>query len=170
MADARGEEIMKFNEWIVGQVNGVDVKYMIKLKSESWIMKFISYLLFWQRKTFMENYCTTIGRVMYVPTETPDNVTLEHELIHVYDYQSAPVLFVWSYLFLLPSVWTWRAKWERRAYAWQMQRLQYFDIEWVKSQFCTSAYLWMQPFPKEIEAWVEKVRSGEYKPITSVEL
>lgn len=161
---------MKFNEWIVGQVNGVDVKYMIKLKSESGFMKLISYLLFWQRKTFMENYYTTIGRVMYVPTETPDSATLEHELIHVYDYQSAPVLFVWSYLFLLPSVWTWRAKWERRAYAWQMQRLQYFDIEWVKSQFCTSAYLWMQPFPKEIEAWVEKVRSGEYKPITSVEL
>ena len=161
---------MKFNEWIVGQVNGVDTKYMIKLKSESGFMKLISYLLFWQRKTFMENYYTTIGRVMYVPTETPDSATLEHELIHVHDYQGAPVLFMFSYLFLLPAVWTWRAKWERRAYAWQMQRMQYFDVEWVKSQFCTSAYLWMQPFPKEIEAWVEKVKSGEYKPITSVEL
>lgn len=158
------------NEWRIGKVNGTAVKYRVKLKRNSAFMKFLSYLMFWQRKTFMENYYTTIGRTIYAPVDETSDTVLEHELIHVHDYQGAPVLFTLSYLFLLPAVWTWRAKWERRAYAWQMQRMEYFDVEWVKSQFCTSAYLWMQPFPKEIEAWVEKVKSGEHKPITSVEL
>jgi hypothetical protein len=158
------------NEWRTGKVNGVDVKYRVVLKRDSKFMKFISYLLFWQSKTFMENYYTTIGRTVYTPVDEVSEHVLEHELIHVHDYQGAPVLFMFSYLFLLPAVWTWRSKWERRAYAWQMQRLQYFDVEWVKSQFCSAAYLWMWPFPKKIEKWVEQVKSGEYAPIKSVEL
>jgi hypothetical protein len=161
---------MKFNEWLTGSVNGISVKYRLKLKSESKFMKFLSYCLFWQRKTFMENYYSTIGRVMYVPTLNPNDVTLEHELIHVHDYQKNKVWFTLSYLLALPAVWTMRAHWERRAYAWYMQRLSWYDVERIKSHFCTSTYFWMNPFKKSVEKWVEQVRSGEYAPIKSVEL
>lgn len=158
------------NEWRTGKVNGVDVKYRVVLKRDSKFMKFISYLLFWQSKTFMENYYTTIGRTVYTPVDEVSEHVLEHELVHCFDFQRSPTWFTLSYLLCLPAVWTMRSRWEKRAYAWQMQRLQYFDVEWVKSQFCSAAYLWMWPFPKKIEKWVEQVKSGEYAPIKSVEL
>lgn len=161
---------MEFNKEYIGTVNDVDVAYVLRRKKDSKLMIFISYLLFWQREVFLNRYYTTIGKNVYCPTDTPDKSVLRHELVHVFDSQRHPVWFPFSYLFMLPLVWTMRSRWEKRAYSFQMRELNWYDVEWVKEQFCTSRYLWMWPFPKAIEKWVEQVKSGEYAPIKSVEL
>lgn len=77
---------------------------------------------------FMEHFWTTIGRTIYVPTSVGDPYAhpdvLEHELVHVRQWQRWGVLFWLSYVLLpLPVGLAWfRFYWEREAYLVQLAR------------------------------------------------
>lgn len=82
----------------------------IKYKSQSWFMKLIGFLLFFN-KGFMTDYTTTIGSDIYFPDPSVVKVrpvsamnVLLHELVHVYDAKRyTKVLF--GFLYLSPQVW-----------------------------------------------------------------
>ena len=72
---------------------------------------------------FATRYTTVIGRVVYLPAppeELPRRelaATLAHELVHQLDQRRWGLLFYASYAWCLPMGRTFRAYWERRAYA-----------------------------------------------------
>lgn len=73
---------------------GVRVRY----KDESRLMRFIGWLMFFNR-AFMTRYTTTLGRTVYFPTRGKENwETLAHEAVHVLDYANAPVRFALGYV------------------------------------------------------------------------
>jgi hypothetical protein len=71
---------------------------------------------------FMQHYWTTIGRTIYYPACVADPlahpIVLEHELVHVRQWQRWGVLMWLSYLLLpVPFGLCWfRFRWEREAY------------------------------------------------------
>jgi len=73
-------------------------------------------------RVFLERYWTTLGRTIYYPTRVTDPlshpVVLEHELVHVRQWERWGVLMWVSYLLLpLPIGLCWfRFRWEREAY------------------------------------------------------
>lgn len=78
---------------------GVKIKY----KDQSWLMKFISWLVFFN-KSFMVDYVTTIGSTIYFPSQrwiksSSSTKLLAHELVHIRDRKKIPVLFEVIYLF-----------------------------------------------------------------------
>jgi len=81
----------------------------IKFKDQSVFMKFLSFLLFFNR-SFMTNYITTIGSNVYFPSQEFINknvkgniVVLLNELVHIYDANKySKVLF--SLLYLSPQI------------------------------------------------------------------
>jgi hypothetical protein len=84
-------------------------KLQIRYKDQSWFMKLIGTLLFFN-KSFMTSYTTTIGSTVYFPNEAFTKtrpvsaaVVLLHELVHVKDAQkiSKPLFF---FLYLFPQV------------------------------------------------------------------
>lgn len=150
-----------------------DVQYRIVEKSSSKFMIFISYLLFWQRESFMRFYVTTIGSTIYWPASIPHSEgLLQHEIQHVRDHKKYGILFSLSYLlFPLPLLWTMRAHWERKAYRISIEhwvRDNPNETSWIPDflvdQFCTSRYLWMWPFPSKVRAWanaeIEKAKQS----------
>lgn len=78
----------------------------IKYKDSSPLMKFMSWLLFFN-SGFMTQYTTTIGSSIYFPSEkfvtlhpVSSSVVLMHELVHLYDQKRVSKLgFIISYLF-----------------------------------------------------------------------
>lgn len=80
----------------------------IKYKNESMFMKFLGFLLFFN-KNFMTEYITTIGSTIYFPSrskidEKPTSamIVLLHELIHIYD--SNRFKFMFGFLYLFPQI------------------------------------------------------------------
>lgn len=77
----------------------------IKYKDQSWFMKLIGALLFFN-KSFMAEYTTTIGSTVYFPTEWFTKVrsdyaavVLLHELVHIKDaHKMSKPLFMFLYL------------------------------------------------------------------------
>lgn len=76
----------------------------IKNKSDSVVMKIISWMLFLINPKFMTHYITTIGNTIYLPTTTkewPEEAiisTIVHEFVHINDsYRDK--LFTLKYLF-----------------------------------------------------------------------
>lgn len=125
----------------------------IVYKSESWLMRIISWVLFFN-PNFMKGYATTIGNTVYLPDsakEWPEEALqtlLAHEHIHVFDNQtdklfkvkylfpqiiSLLALFVvpfswWGLLFLLflaPLPAPWRKHYEVRGYTMSLAALHY---------------------------------------------
>lgn len=81
----------------------------IKYKDQSWFMKLIGTLLFFN-KSFMTSYTTTIGSTVYFPTEAfvksrpiSASTVLLHELVHVYDAKKY-TQFLFSLLYLSPQI------------------------------------------------------------------
>src|SRR5574338_64595 len=81
----------------------------IKYKDQSWFMKLIGILLFFN-KGFMTDYTTTIGSTVYFPTEAVTKTrpvsaatVLLHELVHVNDAKkiSKPLF---GFLYLTPQI------------------------------------------------------------------
>ena len=79
--------------------------FKIKFKDESYFMKVIGKILFFN-KTFMTGYTTTIGKTVYFPSKEkflayPDRYlyTLAHEYVHISDYVNNPIKFTLGYLF-----------------------------------------------------------------------
>jgi hypothetical protein len=80
--------------------------FKIAYKDESWLMKIISYILFYN-KTFMTNYTTTIGKTVYFPNRqfvqnksfNAINI-LAHEFVHAKDSnRQGEIIFSFFYLF-----------------------------------------------------------------------
>ena len=94
----------------------------VKYKDESWLMKLIGGLMFFNRG-FMTNFITTIGETVYFPTRQSVEsdyheawMTLAHELVHVEDYRKNRPLFMLGYCMpqllaalalLAPILWSW---------------------------------------------------------------
>jgi hypothetical protein len=80
------------------------------------------------QRDFNERFWTTVGRTVYYPTCVEDPLAhpdvLEHELVHVRQWQRWGVLMWLSYLCLpLPFGLAWfRFRWEREAYLVQIAR------------------------------------------------
>jgi len=78
----------------------------IAYKDESWLMKLISYFLFYN-KTFMTSYTTTIGKTVYFPNRKFiqdrdfDAIDiLSHEFVHASDSErQGQIIFSFFYLF-----------------------------------------------------------------------
>lgn len=99
---------MSFQELVtVAKKNFPDLQ--IKYKDQSWFMKLIGALLFFN-KSFMTSYTTTIGSTIYFPNEAfvksrpvSATIVLLHELVHVYDAKKHTwILF--SLLYLTPQI------------------------------------------------------------------
>lgn len=83
----------------------------IKYKDQSWFMKLLGTILFFN-KGFMTNYTTTIGSTVYYPNETfvkvrpvSASVVLLHELVHIKDaHKISKPLF--GFLYLTPQILT----------------------------------------------------------------
>jgi len=77
----------------------------IKYKDQSWFMKLIGAILFFN-KSFMTSFTTTIGSTVYFPTESSVKarpvsaaIVLLHEFIHIYDAKKiSKPLFMFLYL------------------------------------------------------------------------
>jgi len=81
----------------------------IKYKDQSKFMKFLGFLLFFNKR-FMNGYTTTVGSTIYFPSESAvtnrpvsASITLLHELVHVYDAKkiSKPLF---GFLYLTPQI------------------------------------------------------------------
>jgi hypothetical protein len=81
----------------------------VKYKDESWFMKLLGYILFFN-KSFMTDYTTTIGSTIYFPSrakveakQLSSIIVLLHELVHIYDSQKLTRL-LFSFLYLIPQI------------------------------------------------------------------
>jgi len=136
----------------------------VRAKEGSGLMKVLAILVKPFNPQFMTGYITTIGRTIYAPhaligTPQLDDI-LRHEEVHVAQYEKWGFLYYLSYLFP-PCILTFRAYWELQAYYVTLQaifdRQGYIhsnDIEWIVSQFTSSSYLFMFPFPKTIRKYL----------------
>lgn len=78
----------------------------IKYKSQSWLMRLLGKILFFN-PAFMTSYTTTIGHTIYYPDQKfiktrsiSSSIILLHELVHFYDQKRVGKLtFAFSYLF-----------------------------------------------------------------------
>lgn len=92
----------------VNKLNETSPGLQIKFKNESWVMRLVGTLLFFNSK-FMTDFVTTVGKTIYLPSRdwllnTPENTALSvvsHEYMHTRDYQRLSVLFMFLYLFPL---------------------------------------------------------------------
>lgn len=156
--------------------------FRIRTKSGSLLCRFLSpivSLLTLGRSRFMRSYHTLLGRTLYTGDAWNHGtwggkwMILRHERAHLEQMRRCGlgsfwlgcVLWSFSYLFLLPALWTLRARWEREAYAETVRAHalldRALDQEWLARQFTTSAYFWMWPRPKRIHAWISALMERE---------
>jgi hypothetical protein len=93
-------------------------------------MRVLAALLWPINRAFMGRYWTTLGRTVYYPTSVSDPFAhadiLEHELVHVRQWQRFGLWMWLSYLLLpLPFGLAWfRFRWEREAYLVEISRAE----------------------------------------------
>lgn len=147
-------------------------------KSESRLMRAIDVILriitFGQMKAFMTGFITTLGTTVYVHgpwTDSSDNskaIVLRHERVHMRQARRyTRPLFSLLYLFVLPSVWTFRARFEKEAYEETMAAVAEIygpealnpDLkEGLVGHFTSAEYFWMDPFRRSVERWYDETR------------
>lgn len=111
---------------------------------------------------FMERYWTTVGRTVYYPTSVRDPLAhrdiLEHELVHVRQWERFGVLMWISYILLpLPFGLAWfRFRWEREAYLIQIERAADRDRE-IERVVNALWYGYGRPWPRALmRSWFRK--------------
>lgn len=127
---------------------------------------------------FQTRFTTVVGRTVYLPRpmeEFPRDslaATLAHELVHQLDQARWGALFYTSYALMFPVGRSWRAVWERRAYAVDLmiahERGGDQELRRVTSLlidlFAGPSYLWMWSGRAAAGSFlapiVEAVRSG----------
>lgn len=154
--------------------------FSLRTKRDSYFMKLIDLFLravtLNQMNDFLTFFVTTIGCTVYVPdmwesmTPVDRMIVLRHERVHMRQRRRyGAFLFSFLYLFFpLPGGCAYfRKKFEQEAYeetiaatvelkesgAVIVQTPAYRS--WVLSYFMTSAYFWMWPFRKDLEAWYD---------------
>lgn len=145
--------------------------FCIKNKKDSWFQKFVGILLWPINQKYMTSYITVMFNTMWMPEgweewsyTTLYNI-LRHEFVHLLDAKRYHVWFLFSYLFVLPFVFTFRAHWEMRGYT-QSLLVEYENdgviddgsLDWVAFQFTSSRYGWMNPFKKGLMEKLQKIR------------
>jgi hypothetical protein len=123
------------------------------------------------RKSFMEDYVTTIGNTIYIPngwgliSAEEKVVLLRHERVHLRQARKyGAFLFAFLYLcFPLPLVFAYyRAKFEKEAYEESMRAdAEQYGLTvlndsykaFILRQFTGPMYGWMWPFKAGIETW-----------------
>lgn len=149
--------------------------FEIREKADSWFMRAVNAVLivitFGMMRSFMSDFVTTVGATVYVPTKWDSwgpvgrILILRHERVHMRQSRKyGSLLFRLLYVLVLPSVWTFRAKFEMEAYEETIRGVvEYygegsFDAERrdrMVSYFTSSQYFWMKPFRKSVEAWYD---------------
>jgi len=108
---------------------------------------------------------TTVGYTVYFDASQYGTnrgaETLKHEGAHIADWKRWNVLMTFSYIFLLPAVFTMRAYWEWQGYKetlrsvhdeYKMTSASYYAYvtdyycQFVADEFAGPNYLWMFPF------------------------
>jgi|TARA_R110002020_G_scaffold473291_1_gene702365 hypothetical protein len=133
---------LKMRVGIIDCIKADVPKFAIKRKSESLLMRLLSFILFFN-KDFMTNYVSTIYPTIYVPDwwgfqknrEREEIEILAHEYVHLYDRKHMWWLF--NILYLSPQIFS----------------LLAFGAFWNLS------YLWfllcLLPWPSPGRAWLE---------------
>jgi hypothetical protein len=131
-------------------------KLQIKYKDQSWFMKLLGKLLFFN-KGFMTEYTTTIGDTVYFPNEkfvklrqVSSSVILLHELVHLNDQKKmSKPLFTLSYLFpqilvpiclLMIFLVTWKVMLPL-ALVFSAPIPAFFRMHWEKRAYLSSFYV-----------------------------
>jgi hypothetical protein len=150
-------------------------------KSSAWHQRAIDRLLrvlsFGRASGYASRYVTTLGRRIYVPDDWAARPAwqrveiLRHELVHVRQFERYGfVPMTLAYLLLpLPIGLAWcRAALEKEAYAESLRAA--FERGGAEAalamkpelvdRFTGPDYLWMWPFPRAIERWVDGVVSS----------
>jgi hypothetical protein len=148
-------------------------QFKIEKKSESRFMRFLAFLLFFN-KAFMVHFVTTIGNTMWVPAVwelwTPDlqASVLRHERVHL-QQQKRYGMLRYSLMYLLwpfPILWAaGRTKLEMEAYEESLRSYaEYYGVailtsealrEGIIAHFTTGQYGWMCINKKKVEAWYD---------------
>ena len=148
-------------------IPGFEVKY----KSEAWHQRLIGFLLRIINNQYMTSYVTAMFGKIWLPsnaiywTASTRYSIYRHEFIHLLDAKKWSFLMSFSYLVLLPTVFTMRSFWELRGFVQNMitEYEQTGDItgatlDWIVSQFVTSKYFWMYPFRNKLRSKLETIK------------
>jgi hypothetical protein len=134
-------------------------------KETSKLMKFLNVFVWLFNRRFMRDYTTTVLGKLYMPVDLQfteyELSILDHEEEHLRQSKMlTPVLFNFSYLFVLPAVFTFRAYFEYKAF---LKTLEYkvrkhgkdytklTVVPWIIKQFTGPSYLFMFPFAGFLE-------------------
>jgi len=148
------------------EIPGFEIRY----KNESKLMKFLGFILFFN-KHFMTKFTTTLFKKVYFPNRsyvTKNNhrdayFILRHEAVHLRDAKRFPILFQLTYLLVLPMIFSLRAFWEYRAYKETIR--VFYEVEEYITQtlldnivknFTGPNYFFMFPFPKYLHRKLNK--------------
>lgn len=162
--------------------------FEVRNKADSPLMRAIGLALrvltLGQSCAFLQEYLTTMGTVVYVPTRWSDFdeitrcVLLRHEAVHMrqaqrygrlkysllYAFAFFPILFAW-----------YRTKFEMEAYAESIKaEAQYRGLRQLRTsrsfyirQFTGPAYLWMWPWPRTIYNWYDRTLDDVWRKLTA---
>jgi len=156
-------------------------KFKLVYKDSSWLMHFISAFLrvitLGKMSSFMDKFITTIGFVVYVPSDwavyssTQRIIILRHESVHMRQrLKYGMFLFTLLYVLLpLPGGLAYfRAKFEKEAYEETILAMCQLYITGpaivqtesfkrsVIGHFTSAEYFWMWPFKKSLDTWYEE--------------
>lgn len=99
-----------FSERFVDHIQEVTPGLRIVKKEDSRLMRFLAIILFFN-KGFMTEYTTTIGKTIYMPSQTLSSsgtaiiVTLAHEAQHIWDFYRFRFMPIpWAILYLFPQI------------------------------------------------------------------
>jgi len=169
-------------EMLIAEMKDEFPKFELIDKKDSAFMKALNIglkiITFWQMKTFMTQFTTTVGYKVYTPSlwEEKDRVSvLKHERVHMRQMRRDGRVWMWfSYMFLwFPCVFAhFRKKYEQEAYEETLRHraqtggMRYLEHpeyrESIISNFTSAKYFWTWPWRKSIEEWydgcVRKIR------------
>lgn len=141
-----------------------------------WIDRLLRIATFGGQRHYLDRYTTVIGRTIYVPTDwerrSPEErtITMRHERVHLRQTRRYGMVLM-SLLYALPilpiGLAYGRARIEWEAYAETFRavaeihgvaRARSPELRaHVRRQFTSAAYLWMWPFPRQIDRWIDDV-------------
>jgi hypothetical protein len=148
-------------------------RFGIRYKDESRLQRLIGRLLRPFNGKYMTDYTTTMNGKIYFPSrrwrteQSPESLygIIRHEAVHLRDMRRFPLLFQLSYLLLLPTVLTFRAVWEWRAYTETLRvhaeltgQIEDQLLDSIQKRFTGPDYLFMFPFPGFIRRRLERLR------------
>ena len=145
----------RFDDYVVA-LQAEFPKFKIVEKETSGVMKFLNFFAKLWMPTFLTTITTVLGYTVYMPKAyigtDSGYIILRHEAVHMRDFKKWWYLQTISY-FIPPVGPSFKAVWEYRGYLETLRVRHELGwstddsiIDWLVSQFTTSAYLWMWPF------------------------